>query len=67
VNGVIREDIPKGSDISRYSKRFIKKIEAKINRRPMAVLDSFTPDELLLRHRARKKYQKKRLQWRRSN
>ncbi len=59
VNGVIREDIPKSSDISRYSKRFIQKVEAKINRRPMEVLDSFTPDEMLAKHRRRKRNMKK--------
>ena len=59
VNGVIREDIPKGSDISRYSKHFIKKIEEKLSRRPMEVLDSFTPDEVMAKHRERKKNMKK--------
>ena len=59
VNGVIREDIPKSSDISRYSRRFIQKIAEKINRRPMEVLDSFTPDELLAKHRKRKQNMKK--------
>jgi IS30 family transposase len=59
VNGVIREDIPKSSDISKYSKRFIQKIEDKINRRPMEVLDSFTPDEMLAKHRERKQNMKK--------
>jgi len=59
VNGVIREDIPKGSDISKYSRRFIQKIEEKINRRPMEVLDSFTPDELLAKHHRRKQNMKK--------
>lgn len=59
VNGVIRDDIPKGSDISRYSKRFIRKIEEKINRRPMEVLNSFTPDEMLAKHRGRKRNTKK--------
>jgi IS30 family transposase len=59
VNGVIREDIPKGSDISRYSKRFIQRIEEKINRRPMEVLGSFTPDEMLKKHRTRKQNMKK--------
>ncbi len=59
VNGAVRDDIPKGSDISRYSKRFIQKIEARLNRRPMEVLDSFTPDELLAKHRKRKQIMKK--------
>ena len=59
VNGEIREDIPKGSDISKYSKRFIQKIEERLNRRPMEVLDSFTPDELLAKHRKKKQNMKK--------
>jgi transposase, IS30 family len=67
VNGVIRDDIPKGSDISKYSKRFIRKIEEKINRKPMDVLDSFTPDEMFAKYRARKQNMKKRLKRRRSN
>lgn len=58
-NGVVREEIPKGSDISKYSKRFIAKLEAKLSRRPMDVLDSFTPDEMLAKHRKRKQNMKK--------
>ena len=60
TNGVIREDIPKGSDISRYSKRFIKKLEAKLNRRPMEVLDDRTPQEVLDMYRKRITRNKKR-------
>jgi len=60
VNGVIREDIPKGSDISKYSKRFIAKIEAKLNRRPMEVLKDLTPQEVLDTYRARIMKNKKR-------
>ncbi len=59
LNGVIREDIPKGSDLSKYSKRCIKKIEAKLSRRPMGCLDSFTPDEMLAKHRKKKKKKQK--------
>lgn len=51
MNGVIRRDIPKGSDISRYSKRFIANLEAKLNRRPMECLDDRTPQEVLDMHR----------------
>ena len=58
-NGAVREDIPKGSDISRYSRRFIRKLEERLGRRPMEVLDSFTPDEALARHRARREKMKK--------
>lgn len=55
TNGVVRRDIPKGSDISRYSKRFIKKLEAKLNRRPMEVIEFRTPQEMLGAHRRRMK------------
>lgn len=61
-NGVVREEIPKGADISKYSKRFIANLEAKLGRRPMEVLDSFTPDELLEKYRKRKQNMKKHRQ-----
>lgn len=47
LNGIVRRDIPKGSDISKYSKHFIKKLEAKIGRRPMECLKDRTPQEVL--------------------
>lgn len=55
TNGVIRKDIPKGSDISRYSKRFIQKIEDKLNRRILKCLEYQTPAEALAQVRKRKK------------
>lgn len=55
TNKYIRKDIPKGSDISKYSKGFIKKLEAKLNRRFMQVLNYKTPQEMLEAHRKRKK------------
>lgn len=54
INKHIRKDIPKGSDISKYSKRFIRKIEEKLNRRFMEVTDHETPAEALERMRKRK-------------
>lgn len=51
TNKVIRKDIPKGSDLSRYSKRFIESLEAKLNRRPMKCLEYRTPQEVLAAHR----------------
>lgn len=60
TNGVIRKDIPKGSDISKYSKRFIKNLEAKLNRRPMEVIGYRTPQEMLDTHRCRMVKNKKR-------
>ncbi len=54
VNKVIRRDIPKGSDLSRYPPSAFRALEAKLNRRPMNVLRYRTPSEMLARHRARK-------------
>jgi len=47
ANKVIRRDIPKGSDISKRSKRFIEALERKLNRRPMKCLGYRTPREVL--------------------
>ena len=55
TNKYVRKDIPKGSDISRYSKQFIRKVEDKLNRRYMKVLRYKTPQEMLNEHRKRKK------------
>lgn len=48
INKYIRKDIPKGSNISRYSRRFIQEIEDKLNRRPMKCLNYLTPTESML-------------------
>lgn len=55
TNKHIRRDILKRSDISCYSKKFIQKVEDKLNNRYMAVLDHATPAELLEAYRKRKK------------
>ena len=55
TNGVIRKDIPKSSDISQYSKQFIKNLETKLNRRPMEVIGFRTPQEMIDAHRKRMK------------
>lgn len=55
TNGEIRKYIPKGSDISGYSKQFVKEVELMVNDRYMAVLDYVTPTEALLAHRSNKK------------
>ena len=57
-NKYIRRDIPKGYDISKYSKRFIKKIEERLNNRFMDCLNHLTPYEVLERHRKRKNRRK---------
>jgi IS30 family transposase len=54
-NKIIRKYIPKGSDISRYSRAYIKKLEEKLQRRIMKCLRYRTPAEMLLMHRKRKK------------
>lgn len=54
-NKIIRKYIPKGSDISRYSRIYIKKLEEKLQRRIMKCLRYKTPAEALTLHRKRKK------------
>lgn len=54
INGQIRKDIPKGSDISKYSKQFIRKIEEKLQRKIYTYLDHLTPLEVLTTSRKRK-------------
>jgi transposase, IS30 family len=56
-NKIIRHYIPKGSDISRYTKKYIQKLEDKLQRQIMKCLDYRTPKEILERHRKRKKKQ----------
>lgn len=66
ANKLIRQFIPKGSDLSKYSKHFIERLEQKLNDRPMKCLDYKTPNEAMDKHRTQQK-NKKRPQWRRSN
>jgi IS30 family transposase len=54
ANKVIRRDVPKGSNISKGSKRFIGRLEQKLNRRPMKCLDYQSPREVLAAHRKRR-------------
>lgn len=54
-NKYVRRDIPKGSNLSRCSNKFIKSIEDKLNRRPLKCLGYKTPQEILNDHRKRKK------------
>lgn len=51
TNKVIRRDIPKGSNLSRYSRRFIESLEKKLNRRPMKCLKYQMPHEVCIAHR----------------
>ena len=56
-NQYIRRHVPKGSDISRYSKRFFRVLEEKLNRRIMKVLNYRRPKDLLEAYRKRKQRQ----------
>ena len=54
INGIIRFDIRKSSDISKYSDSFIKKLEAKLQRKIYDCLNFLTPAEKMARYRKRK-------------
>jgi transposase, IS30 family len=54
-NKILRQFIPKGSDISKYSKRYIHNLEKYMNRRIMKCLDFLMPFEVLDKSRQRKK------------
>lgn len=60
VNKHIRKRIPKGSDLSKYSKQFIHQLEAKLNARIMKCLRYYTPQEVMERHRTQREKQKNR-------
>ena len=55
LNKILRRYITKSSDISKYSKCFIKKIEERVNRRFMKCLGFFTPNEAYKGELKRKK------------
>jgi len=46
MNGLIREYVPKGSDIARLTKNRVETIEKKLNNRPRKCLGFRTPDEV---------------------
>ena len=54
-NAWLRRYISKGSDLSRFSKQFIKNLEIKHNRRFMKILNYRSPQEVLNTYRKRKK------------
>ena len=54
ANKWVRRYIPKSSDLSRYSKKFIRNLEEKMNRRIMKTLNYYRPRELLDQYRKRK-------------
>ena len=54
-NKVMRKFIPKGADISKYSRRSIEKLEDYMNRRIMECLNHLTPRKKIDGYRKRKK------------
>ena len=54
-NKIIRLYIPKGSDISQYSRKYVQNLEDKLQRRIMECLDYKLPKEVLAEYRKRKK------------
>lgn len=65
LNKILRRYIPKSSNISKYSRGYIKKLEEKLNRHFMDCLDSLTPEEAYQRERKRKNAQ--RTKWKKKN
>ena len=59
ANKFIRKYIPKGSDLSRFSKKEILLVEEKCNERFMECLDYATPTESLNQHRQKQKNSRK--------
>ena len=51
INKLIRQYIPKGSDISRYNDNFIREIEMKLNNRPRKSLNYKTPLEVMIKNK----------------
>lgn len=57
TNGLVRQYIPKSSDISKYTDDEIKKIEMKLNTRPRKRLGYKTPLEVMLENKQFKQFQ----------
>lgn len=53
-NKILRQFIPKSSDISRFSRRYITNLEGYMNRRIMKCLGYAMPKEVIVRFRKRK-------------
>jgi transposase, IS30 family len=51
TNKLIRQYIPKGSDISQYTDKEVQDIENKLNHRPRKCLDYHTPLEVMMKNK----------------
>lgn len=51
TNKLIRQYVPKGSDISEFSEEYIKEIEAKLQNRPRKCLNYKTPLEVMMENK----------------
>jgi transposase, IS30 family len=60
TNKEVRRDIPKGSDISKYSRDFIQRVEDKLNNRFMKCLNYMTPAETLAQCQKQKSLRERR-------
>lgn len=47
MNGLVREYLPKGDDLSVYSQAYLNRIAKALNYRPRAVLGFMTPAEAM--------------------
>ena len=66
LNKILRRYIPKSSNISKYSKNYIKRLEDKMNRKFMDCLNSLTPNEAYEKEKKQKKRRRARLKENRS-
>ena len=56
LNKLIRFYIPKGSDISKYSQKYIRNIEQRLSNRYYKVLKYLTPLKVITKYRERKRH-----------
>lgn len=62
LNKILRRYISKSSDVSKYSRAFIRNLEAKLNRKFMDCLNSLTPDEMYAQEQKQKQRREARHQ-----
>ncbi|MBF0598421.1 IS30 family transposase, partial [Faecalibacter rhinopitheci] len=46
TNGLLRDYFPKGTDLSIYSEKHLKKVQRELNERPRKVLDGYSPAQV---------------------